>query len=861
MHYTRAARRIPNPHPDEQMNDRFGPRSPCRELLSGALLAFLSAGAGAQSVAPAPSPRGVISGEVVDAEMLRPLSGATVVLVPAGPAVLPPAVETGSSFLSLARSVVTGELGAYRFTDLPFGNYRLRVQRVGYRPVTIDVQLRASDDARVSVGLTVAPIRLHALTVRAEPRPPYGRMETATAEQDSTRVAAARLRQRLFLGTDVREVTHPDVVESVTLGATDLFRAFHRLPGVTTRDDEAAELWTRGSRPDLTRVYFDGQPVFSTLHSFGLLSGIGTNAVGAAFLHPGVRPASIGEGAAAVVDVRSRPGGGSGGIRGITEITSGLGYILNTSTRAALDQRVLGGRAAWMLAGGRSMSDLVFRDMSSTNEIVRPAYFADLTGRVDYDLGSGRRLEVSGLWLRDVRRDNPDANPFGKRFAWGTDVGRATLAWPFARLRSRHTIGASRYRAAVDTLVSSRFDESASLEGWYQYLRQLREVPLRSSVLHASLSGEFEPSTAGVNPPPWTLGYELTARRVEFAGDVRYVLLRIESERSSRVQSSPTASLWGTWRWPPAGRLRIEPGLRVDVGPAPANGGVVRAMPRVQARFSLDSQTALSAGVGRSIQYTQTVGRLERAFEAITFPTALWLAADDSTPALYADVATIGVERWLGASWLAAANAYHRRSTGYLVRDPAPGRVADRGLVVDGEERASGVELSARKLAGRLTGSAAYTYGVARTTAAGLTFPSSQDRRHSFDMTLLARLKPSVQLSAAYTYATGAPYTRLRSMRAAQPPEAGGSWREMPDSLLAEEPNALRMPPYSSLDLAIEWTFGIGGAKAATYFQMQNVLRHENFGPYSGERWCTSCRDAFYQNQIMRPAIGIRARF
>jgi hypothetical protein len=833
-----------------------------RSTTSVALLAVVAAGAHGQSSPTAYAARGVISGQVVDAETLRPLSGASVVLLPVPAGVLPPVASNASSFPSAARVVVTSELGAYRFTDLPAGDYQLRVQRVGYRPATLDVGLRGSDDARLSVGLTVAPIRLHALTVRAQTRPPYGRMQAGTSEQDSVRIAAARLRQRLYLGADVRELTHPDVVEAVTLGATDLFRAFHRLPGVTTRDDEAAELWTRGSRPDLTRIYFDGQPVFSALHSFGLLSGIGTNAVGAAFLHPGVRPASIGEGAAAVVDVRSRPGGGAGGIRGISEITAGLGYIFNTSARVALDQRVLGGRGAWMLAGGRSLSDVLFGDRTGarTTEIVRPAYFADLTGRIDYDLGSGRRLEASGLWLRDLRRDHAEANPFGKRFAWGSDVARATLTWPLGALRSRHTVGVSRYSASVDTLVATRFDESTSLEGWYEYLRHLREVPLRSSVLYGSLNGEIEPTPRSSNLPSWTLGYELTARRVEFEGDVRYVLVRLESVRSRRVQSSPTASLWGTWRWPHTGRLRIEPGVRVDVGPAPSNAGVVRPVPRVQARFALDSQTALSAGLGRSIQYTQTVGRLERALDAITFPTALWLAADDSTPALFADVATVGIERWVGASWLAAANAYHRRSTGYLVRDPRPGRVAERGVALEGRERASGVEISARKLSGPVTGSAAYSYGVARTIAGGLTFASSQDRRHSFDATLLARLKPSVQLSAAYTYATGAPYTRLRSSRVT-PPDGFFPYRESPDSLLAEAPNALRMPSYSSLDLAIEWTFGIGAAKAAMYVQMQNVLRRQNFGPYSGEQLCSACRDVFYHHQIMRPAVGIRARF
>src|SRR3712207_3130893 len=112
--------------------------------------------------------------------------------------------------------------------------------------------------------------------------PSYGRMEAGTDREAEMRIGAARLRQRQFLAADVREVTHPDVTEAVTLGESDLFRAFQRLPSVTSRDDYTAELWTRGARGDLTRLYFDGLPLYGAFHTFGLLSGVGTDAIGSA---------------------------------------------------------------------------------------------------------------------------------------------------------------------------------------------------------------------------------------------------------------------------------------------------------------------------------------------------------------------------------------------------------------------------------------------------------------------------------------------------------------------------------------------------------------------------------------------------
>ena len=836
------------------MNSRAGLLPLRREIIGSVLLTVLGTAGGAQSTTPSAS-RGVISGEVVEAEMLRPLAGVTVVLVPAAAGVLPPVLETGSSFLSLARSVVTGEGGTYRFADLPFGEYHLRVQRVGYRPVTIEVHLRASDDARVSVGLTVAPIRLHALTVRADPTPPYARMETATEAETESRVGAARLRQRLFLGTDVREITHPDVMESVTLGTSDLFRALHRLPGVTTRDEGAAELWTRGGRPDQTRVYFDGLPLFGPLHALGAFTGISSHAVGAAFLLPGVRPASVAEGGAAVLDVRSRPGGEPGDLRGVAELGTAAG-LPSTGARIALDRQARDGRTGWMLSGARSLFDLWWRNRRGTYWYDAPAYFADVVGRFDYHVGSGRRIEASGLWMRDLRSDDTSAFFTPRRFAWGNEVGRVSLVWPAAGFRSRHTIGVSRFRARVDTFPHEPFDPDR-FRG-VNYRNASNEIPMRSSVLHASWSGEFE-SGAAEDESAWSFGYDLAARRVDFDGDMRYVLMQSATTRVRRTWRTPTASLWGARRLQVGGRLTIEPGMRLDAGPSVSSAGSVRPMPRLQTRFALDSQTMLSVSAGRSYQYTQAISRIENRIDALLYPAPLWLGADQSTPALRTDIATLGAERWISGTWLVAANAYGRRSAGYLLPDPTPGLLGNRRTIIDGKEHATGIELSARRLGGRVTGSASYSYGVARTVAEGFRFPSSYDRRHSLDLALLARLRPSLQLSAAYTYTSGAPFTRLQSTQ--QDFSEGLIWA---DSLLAGPPNGARKPYFGSLDVALDWSFSVYGLRAATFVQFRNALMRENPGVYYGTPNCNQCKDQFLTSRtrnVLLPVIGLRASF
>ena len=138
---------------------------------------------------------------------------------------------------------------------------------------------------------------------------------------DDARVAAARARQQAFLSTDARELTSADVAESATLGGSDVLRSLQRLPGVTQFDDWSAKLWVRGNRWDHNRIYYDDLPLFDPLQALGRTSGVSADAIGGAFLHPGVRPVSLGGEGATRIDLRSRPAGGGGDWRGSAELS------------------------------------------------------------------------------------------------------------------------------------------------------------------------------------------------------------------------------------------------------------------------------------------------------------------------------------------------------------------------------------------------------------------------------------------------------------------------------------------------------------------------------------------------------------
>jgi hypothetical protein len=656
-------------------------------------------------------------------------------------------------------------------------------------------------------------------------------------------------------------MTHADVLEAVTLGETDLFRALQRAPGVAARDDYGADFWVRGGAWDQTRVYFDGLPLFNPVHGFGLLSAVNTDAIGGALLHPGVRSASLGEGAAAVLDVTSRVGGAAGEMRGLADLSLASG-------RLALDGGAMDGRAAWMIAGRRSWLDLatgVASVMADDPSLALPYSFSDLTARFDLQLGEGRAVETSALYEHDhIDGTLPDIL-HRTRATWGNGAGRITYVAPLGQLQTRTTLGVSRYGSRVREAEPDPEAEDG--------MSAAQAGPSDNRLLHLSLGSELSPD-AGARVRPWRLGYGVVREVGGYEGPEGYAyggyrVLDADSmvERRGAVAR---AHVWGERRWGDEQGLSVETGLRLEAGDNVENGGVVRASPRLTARFAPSPDVALSAGMGRSYQYSQALAAVEPIVASGHAASHIWLLADEETPAIRADVATLGAEWWVGQAWLLVANGYARRATGLAVPDPTPGPLEERPRFTRATNDATGLELSARRLAGRWTASGSYSLARSTQRAAGLSYPAPEDRRHSFDVTSMLRLGGGLRTGMAFTHASGAPYTRVHAQSSGC---SAGSCRA---ELLLGQPGAHRSGDYSSLDLLLDWTNRFRGWDLGVYLQVRNVLGHRNdvtwtstYQICSGVRspetgaceGATAFQDSFQTGLPRLPLLGFRARF
>lgn len=795
--------------------------------------AFAAAATPATVDAQSPSPAVAVTGRVLDAGTGQPVPGAVVLLEPLPGGLV---VDRRSAALMVpARTIVTGRDGEYRFGELVPGRYRLHVQRIGYRSATVEAEVHRPVDARLSVALALEPVALRPVSVEDRAAALFQRAANGPFELDEVRLGSERARQSTFLTPDARVLTYADVMDGVTLGEADVFRALQRFPGVATRDDYTAELWTRGAPWSQTRVTFDGMPLFNPVHAVGVLSAITPEVLGVVYFHPGVRPVSAAEGVAGVVDLRSRPGGGYGELKGVADASM-------ASAKLALEQRPGDGRASWIAAGRRSYFDVLRRglDWLELSDVDLPYAFHDLTGRVDVALGEGAALEASALWEEDRLFGDVEGVLERTRAHWGNAAGRVTVHAAARSIRSSHTVALSRYAArvqeydAVDARGPQPWAEPRSKNDLV-YLRLTGDIGPAAVAANARLATDAEHATSSPEPGRWAAGYEITWRSGHYDGPLpRYhpvrpdTIVRIEREDEHR-----TVAFWADTRIG-SRTLSINPGLRIETGDAIWSSPRVRLAPALSVRYAISPEHSVSAAVGRSWQYVQAIALAGPSPHPAFHASQFWVWAGDDTPAVQADVATLGTEHWLGDGWLASITGFARNARGVALPDPTPGRLPDRPLFVVGENRASGVEASVRRVGAHWSTAIGYSYGTSRMQAAGLRFDASADRRHAVDVLAGVRILPSIRLAAAYTAMSGAPYTRAMFVGTAQDCSLFGYGCHGDLGAAVQEPNAERTPAYSSLDASVQWNRKFGGVEVSAYAQVRNLFDRDNTTTYSG---------------------------
>ena len=727
----------------------------------------------------------------------------------------------------------TNDEGFYALV-LPVGPHRLRVRAIGYTPLDTTIEV----NARLDLTLRLRPQEsvLQAVQVQAK------RDERADLDPAAPQMSVVRLNMAAAKSA-------PPV-----LGEVDPLRTLTLLPGVSTTSDASSAFSVRGGSFDQNLILLDESTIYNPSHILGFLSTFNADAIDNVTLYKGGIPARFGGRLSSVVDIRQRDGN--------REEFAGTASIGLLSSKLLLEGPLPRKRGSYILAARRSYADAFLPLASDTTIRDNRAYFYDLNAKAQINIGTTGALIASGFMGRDLFA----VQNAGFGATWGN---RATaLRWQQAfggRLFSKVSGTFSDY----DYKVGFRAEPNDSAN-WVARIvsadLRIDETWQMTANQRLSVGGEFSRNIfrpGRLSPVGDTAGSSIRTREVEKRlGLSRAAFVNWEMDVGSRLglqaglRYADFARMGEGTRyryannaplvWNPA-LGRYEPGVLTDstrVASGTRMSFYDGLEPRATVRFSLTPQHSLKASYARTQQFLQLVSNTNSPT-----PLDVWEPAGPFIRPQVADQYAFGytgqyrgVELTAETYWKQAKNVLDYIDGVDVFLNPRL-----ETMLVQGEGRAYGLELFARRAEGRFTGWASYTLSRAeqRFPAPGSTnggisggrwYASPFDKTHNLSLVGSWQWKPKWRVGSTFVLASGLPATLPRA-------------RYWVDGFLVAEygdRNSSRLPLYHRLDLNLtrqyrrgELQFGL--INAYNRFNAQSIrVQQRNDNPLVADAIQTS---------------------
>lgn len=727
------------------------------------------------------------------------------------------------------RGALTDRLGAFRLPDVPPGRYELRVERLGFEPLSRDLELVPGRN-ELELELTAAAVRLAGISVEAERSRERSRFEETA-------------------GVTVRELSGAELRLIPGLAEMDPIRAMEVLPGVVSTSDFAAAFNVRGGSADQNLILLDGFPIFNPFHLGGFFSVFNGDMVARAELATGGFPARQGGRVSSVLTVETDPGVGD------FQVDAGVSLL---ATRVAVAGGLPAGvegalgirRARWRTSARRSYLDVVLRPVFDL-----PYALTDLQGIMEGWTAGGTRIAVTGYSGSDVlnlTKLDPEDFPLRIQWDWGNDLAGVQVTRPRPGGGSLDLkAGYSRFSTGLrfpdfeDTNFRSRIDQ-VTLQA------DLEARPTPNSTVRVGVSGDRQ-------------SYDNLAASggTEFGGGLGQGWLA-----GSYLQGDVRSGPW-----------LVEAGVRLDAWRPEGEGGATVPAPRVAVKRFLgeDRDWAVKLAAGRYSQFLHSVRD-----EELPLGLDIWVLAGDRVPHAVSDQLQGGVEAFLGDRWNLTLEGYHRWFDGVVANNLAEDPNDPLDDLLRGTGRSYGADLFLRRGGPGPSGWISLSWLKATRTFEDifsgqvpppvLSYAPIFDRRLDLDVVLQLPLPGGIEGGARFTYGTGIPYTRPLSGFNLYGPRFSAQGRliwqgepeggeDPPGGVILAPRNSVRYPAYHRLDVSARRPSRRSWGRITPYVDILNVYNQRNvlfyFYQYREEPFTRSGISMF----PILPTIGVEVNF
>jgi len=589
-------------------------------------------------------------------------------------------------------------------------------------------------------------------------------------------------------------------------GERDIMRSLQLLAGVKAESDASSGFQVRGGTSAQNQILLDVTPVYNAGHLGGLFSAFNDDALAAATLYKGLLPAQYGSASSAVLDIVGKTGNKY-------EYHGGFSIGL-LAAKGTIEGPIAKGKASFLVTARRSYMDgfLKLSKDFSGNKL----YFYDLNAKLDWNIDGKNQLFLT--------------------FFSGKD------------------------RTGLEKLVDLRWNNlSASLK-WLHYFND--NTYSQSNFYYSGYETDNATDLLGMNL--WFAGHiRQTGFRQDFhIGMGKYrldaglqtALMNVKSAEWQKVNlhEKEQRRAWDNAIWlnavmPFSKNFDVSAGLRLtafcplggsyyyDITPQGEidwyynypNNRIVKTHLTIEPRLSLNFKpsdlTAIKVGYTRT---SQNVHALRN--QSTSTPFDRYTMSSNIIKPEVADQVSAGFFMMTPTQMYDfSVEGYYRHINNALdYRDGKTfsSEIEIERLILAGKGKGYGVEFSARKNGGKLTGWVNYTLSWSKTQIDGVNggkwYDANNDRRHDINIVAAYKLTDRWTLSAAWIFNTGQALTAPSGKY-----EIEGNW-----IYYYTERNGYRAPDYHHLDLGAVWKKQYKRTTHEWAISIYNVYNHYN--PY-----------------------------
>ena len=686
---------------------------------------------------------------------------------------------------------------------LPLGDITIRSSYIGY-----------TSHQHILNGLE----RDTVLTIELEPSASLEEVVITGQSNDkqsvlSTQMGALEINQQTIRSTPVM------------FGEADIIKTLQLTPGVSAGTEGTAGMYVRGGNVDENLFLIDGNPVYQINHIGGIFSAFNPEAIsGMDFFKSGF-PSRYGGRLSSVVDVHTKEGNmkeyhGSASIGLISGNLNFEGPIIKDRTSFNI-----GLRRTWLDVLSAPAVAIANKITKKDGTRLRARYaFHDLNLKVNHIFNDRSRMYLSLYNGNDVLKggstDFPDQDS-DNNYNYDSDVSlrwgniMATAGWTyvfnnrlFGKVSGVFTRYHSRLRNTEHDVVGNEGDED--------YSDSFRENETNTGITDFGLRTSFDYLPASAHHIRFGGDYLVHRFHPEYNRSVVYekneeTSVEIGQEFANDLLWGHEAGVYAEDDWTLSSAVRLNAGLRFSL--FNVQGKTYTGLePRVSLRWLLDDNLSFKASYSRMNQYVHLISN-----SFISLPTDAWMPVTRKLKPLISDQVSAGFYYNLNKEYNFSVEGYYKTLDNLLeYRDGhtfTPSFVNWEDKLTAGEGRSYGAEFMVRKETGRTTGWVGY--GLSWSDRQfdelnqGARYPARFDNRHKLNIVVMHKISPKVELSAAWSYASGNHVTlsleNYYENGTGSPTNNDNHYMDASESIdYYEGRNNYQLPAYHRLDLGIK---------------------------------------------------------